>query len=467
MADLLGIGISGLLAFQRGLATTSHNISNVNTEGYSRQSVSYGTRMPHPSPGGWMGTGVNVTSINRIMDETRNNSVRTNQSEFHELKAYADLGARLDNLVADKNAGLAPAMQGLFDAMQQVTTDPTSISAREIVIAEADNLAARFAFFENRFSELDQDINRNIEVQIREVNEFAGEIARLNKEIQMLEGRPGGPPNDLLDKRDHALSELSKRVGVSSVIQSDGTMNVFIGSGQALVVGHSAFELTTVEPAVHNPDDPSRVEIGIVRGNGDPINITRHLTGGSISGLLDFRENILDPEREELRRLAETIHDTFNEAHSQGYDLDGNPGGDFFAMEGGRLVVALDDARQLAAAGSLDPNGDPQVGDNENMLAMIELANERHDELGNASYQDFYASLVGRVGTQTMRANMNMDAQQVLLNQAIAAREEVSGVNLEEEAANLMRLQQSYHAAAQSIAVADTLFQSLLDAVRR
>jgi flagellar hook-associated protein 1 FlgK len=566
MADIFQTSVSGMLAFQRALATTSHNISNVNTEGYSRQRTALSTLTPTPAGGGWVGTGVGVESIRRLADDNRLASVRTNSSEYNRLETFAELNGRIDNLLADKDAGLSPALQAFFNSVQQAASDPTSPTSRNVMLTEAGNLASRFHYIESRLSELEGEVNHRIEVAVDEVNEMAAAVARLNQDIAVALGRSqGAPPNDLLDQRDLLLEKISERITTQVVPAEGGSVNVFIGNGQALVVGAQYNSLTTVA----NATDPARREIAFV-ANGSTVNVTRNLSGGSLGGLLDFRRESLDVISAELGEVASALAQEFNDQHRLGASFDGGTmqrGGDFFSFDPANpartLQVALTRPSQIAWAnpaltgewtdatgqsvntgtGEIGParveegvelntptgfrsieiiktvtgydalvtagdgtttpaavteaGGELEIpvaggsifvpiagapdegdrfavelnlngrGDNANLRELAALRNEKVLNGGDATLQEFYSGIVGRVGTQSLRANVNRDAQEVLLGQAVAYRDEVSGVNLEEEAADMLRYQQAFQASAQLVTVANSVFQSLLSAVGR
>lgn len=719
--DILGIGISGLLAYQRSLATAGHNITNANTEGYSRQRVELGTRSPDFSGGGYIGTGVNVESVRRVYDSFLTSQVRNSTASFNQSDYFHTLSSRIDNLLADPQAGLTPALQSFFNSVQGVANDPGSLAARQVLLSESSSLVERFHALDTRFSELNSSINIDISNTVTEINSLAQGIASANQDIALATGSGAGNlPNDLLDKRDALIVELSKRIAVTTVPQDDGSVNIFIGNGQSIVAGFRAQSLS----AVQNQFDPTRLDVGYKIGNS-AVNITEQLSGGKLGGVLDFRKNNLDEAKKLLGRVAIGLADTFNDQHNLGQDLNGQLGGDFFKVPainvqprvlnsgtgliaaslvnpgaittsdyrltynganayallrlsdnqafaintGGvspytteefdgfsinitagaaindsflirptstaaqNIGLAITDAKAIAAAAPIrtsaalanvgagiinpgvvnspnnrvslqftsattydvldettgaslaknltytsgsnipfngwtiqisgtvatgdkfyvdktvttadtantgvgaispaivsppDPNlrdtvtltfnnppttfnvagattgspivtvpyvsgqpisfngwtvkvtGTPAAGDvfrvgantngvsdNRNALLLAQLQTQRTLDNGTATYQDAYGQLVANVGTQTRQAEITRNAQEVLKNQAIESRDSLSGVNLDEEAADLVRLQQAYQAAAQVIAVSDTLFQALLGAVRR
>lgn len=331
MADIFQTSISGMLAYQRALATTSHNISNVNTAGFSRQITSFDAREPQFFGGGYIGSGVEVGTIRRLVDQQRILEVRNNSSEFARLETFAGLSGRIDNLLADKHAGLAPAVQSFFSAVQTVATDPVSGTSRQVLLTEAQNLASRFQFFDSRMNQLESDVTARVKVQVAEINQYASSIARLNQDISIALGRAQGePPNDLMDQRDELLRQLATKINTTTLTQEDGMVNVFIGNGQGLVIGNSANQLGTVRSEF----DPQRVEVTFVTSTS-AVNITRGLSGGTLGGLLDFRREVLDMVRNQVGQLATSIAVDFNLQHHLGMHYDGGVpqlGADFFSL---------------------------------------------------------------------------------------------------------------------------------------
>src|SRR3569832_2716352 len=262
-SGLLGVGLSGLLAAQRSLTVTGNNISNANTDGYSRQRVDLSTRPPQLYGSSYVGNGVDVSSVSRVYDNFLVEGVRTGTSSYESLNTFASYAARIDNLLANPDAGVGTAIQSFFTAASQVSSDPSSQPARQVLLSQANNVADTFTYDGDRFAELGQQCDTALKDSVGQINALASGIAELNQNIISAIGAArGGLPNDLLDKRDAALTQLSKLVSVTAVPQSDGSMNVFIGSGQALVVGTKTQQLNIIR----NNYDPSRSEIGYAGG---------------------------------------------------------------------------------------------------------------------------------------------------------------------------------------------------------
>lgn len=641
MADALSIATSSLVAHQRSLATTGHNIANVGTEGYSRQRVDLGARQPEYFGGGFLGTGVEVQNVRRIYDEFVVSQLRDNSASYHQQEVLTSFAQQIDNFLADRQTGLDPIIQNFFNAVQDSANDPTSVAARQVLLGEATSLVARFNDFSDRLELMNRNAASSLEGMVNDVNHLSRSIAELNKQILAFGGLDSGgrAPNDLLDQRDHLINELSEYLSVTTTIQTDGSVNVFAGNGQGLVVSTTSQNLAVSQSEI----DPEQFSISFGSGS-NLLNVTEQLTGGKIGGLLSFRDQVLNPTFNSLGHIAMGIAETFNEQHQLGQDLNGIAGADFFnlgtptatsysvntgsgsvsaaitningvttsdytlvntgantydlvrksdnqvttintggaasfttaeidgltftinagANVGDRfsirptrygasdLGLAINDPREFAAAqpirtsaqgantgtagisaGSVnppapqDPNlqqtvnivfnnppttfnvtgtgtGNPTnvaytdggditfngftvqisgtpaagdtfvieantngVGDNRNALQLAALQSSKSLNNSTTSYQDAYGLLVSDVGTKTRTATVSRDAHEVLLTQSHEARAAVSGVNLDEEAANLLRFQQAYAASAQVVSVANGLFDVILNAVGR
>ena len=328
MADALQIGTSGLLAFQRGLATTGHNISNASTEGYSRQSVTLGTREPGLIDGNYLGTGVAVKGIARSYSNFLAEDLRIGTSSLGQFEAAAEMAARLDNLMADQDRGLSSQIERFFSALQDVGNNPTSIPERQVLIGESGALAEQFHQLDGAFNALNSQVNDKLSVYVDEINQHAQTIAELNLAIGYARAvsTAGAEPNDLLDERDRVLLKLSKLVSVNVIEQDAGVTNVLVGNGQPLVIG-GVTETIGLEIGEF---DPSIQRLTYQRSNGTTSNITNFLTGGALQGLVDFRDNMLNSSRQQLGLLASGMSEVVNAQHALGVDLKGNLGGDVF-----------------------------------------------------------------------------------------------------------------------------------------
>ena len=330
MADLMNVGVSGLLAFQRALSTTSHNIANVSTPGYSRQIAELMTRQADVSGSGYIGNGVDVSTVTRSYNDFIASQVRSSSSSLSYFTSMSTQANRINNLLGDSTTGLTASLQGFINAVQGVANTPTSIPARQTLLSQAESLTQRLRSFDANLQSFDAQVNSQIDTEASTITQLAQNIAQLNQQIVSARGQSGGqPPNDLLDQRDRLIDELSTHLNVSTVQQSDGSMNVFVGSGQNLVVGATATRLVVGQDSF----DATRKTLVLQSATGN-TDVTASLTGGSLGGTLDFRSQILDPARNSIGRLAVALSDVMNAQHGKGMDLEGNLGGDFFSIGG-------------------------------------------------------------------------------------------------------------------------------------
>ena len=644
MGDILGNAVSGLLTFQRALSTTSHNIANVNTEGYSRQSVELNTRNPTLIGGTFIGSGVEINTIQRAYDQFITNSVRESNSSYYRLERFTDLSAQIDNILADPQGGISPILQEFFNSVQDLSDDPVSGTARYQLLSSAEALVNRFSAFESRLGQLTNNTETDIKTSIDEINQLASAIADMNRALAETNasGNLTQQSSDLLDKRDALLEELSTKINIQVINEPQNNITVLIGNGQTMVSGTTSFSLG-VQP---DQADPAQ-NIIVYNGFSTVNDISDQLNGGELGGLLDFRSTVLNPAKNALGRIAIGFADSFNDQHRMGMDLQGALGGDFFnfdqppvipntsnggtstisatitdvsqltiddytlnfnagnwtlvsssgstspavadaspanttlvfegltvvidgtsapvsgdqftikpTQEGARtLSLAISDPNQIAAAapirslsslsnlgdveisqgvvtdasnvnllntvnltfnspattftanadvvvagvpyaaGAAIPysnnmmidsngwqvtmNGNPQpgdtftveanyggTGDNRNALALAGIQTSGLFDNGSTNVQEAYSVLVGRIGSITHSAEVDRDAQGALLSQAEERRSTLAGVNLDEEAADMIKYQQAYEAAARVISTAQTLFESLLNSTR-
>ena len=626
MADLLATGSSALLAFQRALATTSHNVANVNTPGYSRQRVDLATRPGAGTQQTYVGAGVYAQNLERLADGLVFARQLDSSGELGRLKQLAGLSDRVDALLSDSATSLNKPLSEFFTALDGVASDPTSRTARSQLLSAATRLADRWQTLDGRLAQLDRETDQRLTGAVADVNRLATEIANLNRDI-VAAGNNASP--DLLDARALRVDQLSGLVGASTVAQDDGSLNVFTAGGQALVLGQRAQALSTTA----DPYRSDRLRLAITTPTG-PVPLGSGSVAGELGGLLEFRASVLDPARAELGRLATALAGSLNAQQQAGVDYHGNPGAPLFAtaaprtaahaanaggaslaasvadlgtLQGADLVlrfdgsawsasradsgaavtmtgtgtaadpflvsgislvvsgaaaggdrflvspttgspaglrVALSDPLAIAAAAPLQASADngntgsarpagnaitdpaafasfagatiefldstsytidgagpfayasgtpiasggwaftlegtpaagdsfslartpPRSSDNANARALAGLDASGVLDGGLTGITTGLSQLTARAGGQARHAGLSLEAQQTIHDQIGAERDSLSGVNLDEEAANMLRFQQAYQAAAQVMATADTLFQTLLAAVRR
>ncbi|GAB3738615.1 flagellar hook-associated protein FlgK [Silanimonas algicola] len=627
MPSILGNGTSALLAFQRALATSSHNIANATVEGYTRQRVELSNRAGDGLRNNYVGAGVQIAGITRLSDTLVTNRLLDSQGEIGRLELVNGFALRIDQLFTDATTGLAQPFSAFFDAAQGVAAEPASQAARTELLGRAEALVARFDQLQGGLDQIDREINARLAGGAEEVNRLASEIARLNVEISR-----NGPANaspDLLDQRDRLVSQVATLTGVTTLPQEDGALNVFTTGGQPIVVGANASRFITVQDDFRN----DRVVLALETTTGT-VRLGAGSIAGELGGALSSRAELVDAGRAELGRIAATLAEIVNGQSAAGLDLNGNVGTDFFALaapiplanrnntgtatlavdiadvgaldgvplefrfDGANwsarrgdtgapvalaglgtvaspfvvngievvvsgaaaandrflieptsnaardIAVAVNDPNRIAAASRIRPSADltnlgqgrvvslavldpanaalttpatiqfltpttfslnggpaqaytpganidangwrlvldgvPRAGDtfrvganvsnssdNTNMRAWAQLDDARVLGGGANSLNDALVAQTTRIGSAARESSFSLDSQKAIDEALVQQRESLSGVNLDEEAADLLRFQQAYQAAAQVISIADTIFQTFLQAVRR
>ena len=635
MGNILATGVTGLNAAQINLLTTSHNITNADTPGYSRQQAIQSTNIPQSTGAGFIGNGVNVSTVKRLHNQFLTTQLLQVQTQSSQLEAHHTQITRIDNILADPIAGLSPALQDFFNGINDVASNPSSVPSRQAMLSNAESLVSRLHSLDGQMSDMRDGVNTEIKSTVNEINALTGQIAKLNHNIMLAEGAAAGQPaNDLYDQRDELINQLSRFVNADVVKQGDGTYNVFIGSGQAVVVGTETMQLK----AMVSPENPQELTVGISIGSKTITLPEDQLSGGSLGGVLNFRSESLNEAQNSLGRVAISLAQTFNDQHRLGMDLNGNLGQDFFTvptpqvfssafnnpasnitvdisdvnqlttsdyrfsydgtnyvitrlsdnaststttvpsagspliMDGVRITNAainaqerfliqptvngaknittnISDTSAIAAAapirtesvfantgnatisqGSvdttlpLDPNlqqpvtitfhtpydgqydvtgtgtglpatnlvytdganisyngwtvqikGQPDAGDsftvtpnnsgtadNRNALLLAGLQTKNTMANGSASFQEAYGQMVSLIGNKTRELEVTSKVQGNLVTQTQQSIDALSGVNLNEEAANLLRYQQAFQAASKMIQISDSLFDSIL-----
>ncbi|EAR09450.1 flagellar hook-associated protein FlgK [Reinekea blandensis] len=323
--SLLSTAITGIKAHQTALETTGHNISNANTPGYSRQEAVMATNNPLFRGVGYIGQGVNISTVRRVTDEFLTIQLRQDTSTFHDLQTYRESIEQVDRILADDATGLQPQLDRYFAALQGAADNPAYIPSRDVVLGEAQGLVDRFETISRYLQDINSTLNGQLKTSTEQVNAIAKGIAELNEEIVTARGDAAAqPPNDLYDKRDELVRQLSELVEVD-VVKVGETYNIAIGNGQPLVLKYDANRLE----ATPSLEDPNRYGIRYT-SKTENLDITDNITGGSIGGRLEFRSEALDLAVNSLGRLAVAFVQETNAQHKQGIDLEGRFGNDFF-----------------------------------------------------------------------------------------------------------------------------------------
>ncbi|MEO9525604.1 flagellar hook-associated protein FlgK [Marinobacter alexandrii] len=353
MAGLLGIGLTGILSHQSALNTTGNNITNANTPGYSRQEVQFETQTGQRTGAGSIGSGVSISNIRRLADEYLVQQVREDSTLSGEQEALNSELTRLDNLLGGESTGLSNALNNFFASLQNAAEDPTSLPQRQLVLSEAQQVVNRFQAINQEFVQQRESVKTQMQQGVKDANTLLKSIAQLNLAISESPGLAQGQiPNELMDKRDEKLRQLSELVGIK-VSESEGSqVNVSLSNGLSLVVGSNAAQFGTQE----SEEDPTRLSFTLSNG-GRTVNVDQQINGGTLGGLRRFDNEALKPAFDELGRIAIALSDTMNHQHEIGMDLEGDLGGLFFtdinSQEAQRSRVVANGSNQQPQTGQL------------------------------------------------------------------------------------------------------------------
>jgi flagellar hook-associated protein 1 FlgK len=312
---LMSLGMRAMTANYAALQATGHNIANVNTAGYSRQSVELETNGGQFTGAGFFGKGVNVASVKREHSEFLTREASTSRAIAAADEARSNQLQQLEKAFPLGEQGIGYAAGQLFNAFVDVANKPADASSRQVVLARTGEFAQRLRTAGEQIDNIQQGVTEELRASITQVNMLAGRVAELNQKIAAAQGS-GQTPNDLLDQRDQAISDISQYLQVNTIAAGDGSMSVFIGGGQKLVLGTQTTKLVAVTDAF----DPSRLQLG-VNDSGSLRQMPDELiTGGSIAGLLRFQNSDLVAARNQLGQIAAAVAGSVNRQQALGLD---------------------------------------------------------------------------------------------------------------------------------------------------
>jgi flagellar hook-associated protein 1 FlgK len=348
VSDVFGITISALQAYQTALQVTSNNIANANTPGYARETVELTNAVPQSDGSAPIGAGVNVVGINRAYSQLNATQLNTSQGTLGQLNSLQNYTNQIDNIVGTTAGGLSTAVQSYYSAWSTVANNPTSTAARQALLSAAQSVAAAFQSTSSQLQGLNTNINSNITADVSQINSISTSIAALNQQIVVGTADSGGqPPNDLVDQRDQLVSNLSQLVGISTVTDSRGEVNVFVGNGQSLVLDNNSTALKTVP----NQFNASQLEVSTANNANNPI--SSQLTSGDLGGLLAARTQAVNPAINQLGQIAVALSQSANGQQNSGLDLNGQFGANLFSVGGPQAASSANNTGSASATVSL------------------------------------------------------------------------------------------------------------------
>ena len=457
---LLDLGRNALLTHQRAIHVTGHNIANANTPGYTRQRVNLAANAPMDSNPGQMGNGVVATEVQRIYDRYVGKQINAEQRELGRWEAQRDAMERV-GLSFDETVGfsLNLAMTEFWNAWQDLSNNPGGHTERVALISRSDELATAFNQLSRDLQQQQRDLDSSIQVAVGEINALADELAQLNQKISAAE-IGGQNANDLRDRRDLAVNQISEMIDVDAYENGQGQMVVSVAEGRPLVDGNHVWRLATqVNAAGH-------LDIVWTDSAGSSADITAGIQGGKLKGWLEVRDTAIPDYLSRLDSLAGGIITEVNTLHTGGFDLNAAAGEVFFtgatAADIGLNLNIQNDPNLIAAA--TKATGLP--GDNTNAIAIAGLQFAAVMGGGTATYDDFYRSLVTDVGNQSQTAIGYAEHQGFMLTSLENYRESISGVSLDEEMLNLIKFQHAYDAAAKLVSTVDEMIETVMNLTR-
>ena len=357
---LMALGTRAMFANYAALQATSNNIANANTEGYSRQQVDLQTAGGQFTGAGFFGKGVDVATVMRSHNEFLTREAVATRSTAAADKALSEQLQQLEKVFTTGEGGIGHAVGQVFNAFADVATKPQDTSARQVVLSRTNELAARFRTASEQINSMQAGVTQDLKASVNAVNGLAKQIASLNQQIASVQGF-GHTPNDLLDQRDTALGKLSELMQVSTVGADDGTVSVFIGGGQKLVLGSIATEMSTVKDRF----DPFKLQVGIREAGIDRALPTSLLTGGSIAGLVRFQNTDLVDARNQMGQLAQAVAAQLNGQQALGLDLTEKAGSPLLSLASPRVLPASNNTGGATVAVTINNASQARASDYE------------------------------------------------------------------------------------------------------
>ena len=450
-----------------GVEVTGQNLANVSTTGYTRQTVDIQASPDISTSIGDEGTGANAVAIQQAVNSMLNGQIVTQQSSSSywsaQQSALQSLQTNLDEFLngtastssgstnTTSDTGLAGQLSSLFDDFQAVATSPTSISARQELISQAQTLASTFNQVDSQFGATRTSLNSSVTNAVSSANQLLTGIAQLNGQISSAEFS-GGTPNDLLDEQQQDLQNLAKLTNIQTSTGSNGSVDVSIG-GQSLVSGDKVLDTLQTYDASGNGSGQLLVQTAT-----GGVDLT--LTGGSIQGTIDTRDGELTTMQKSINTLASSLITQVNSVNSGGYSLTGTTGTDFFTgTDASNISVnqsLVNDPSLVQASGSATASGDNTVA-----LQLADLGSATQSNLDGQTFGDSYGETVAALGDALSNANTQVTNQSAVSNMLSTQQSSVSGVNIDQEMTNLIGFQRAYEASAELVTTVNQMMETL------
>lgn len=463
----LGVGSEALFTNRQGVDTTAHNIANAQTEGYSRQDVHIQQRDPTLVRGHPIGNGVYVGSIKR----SHNKFIERQLNEHHSAKGESDkVHEALQEFQLifspEMNSTIAQEISEFFASLQIASNMPDDLTARTAVIDQARNVAAAFKSVDKELKLNRDGLNQTVMHEAKELSDITKQIASLNVRINELEVGGNSEANDLHDQRDAMVSKLASKININYYTDKEGLL-VIRGPNESLLVERGLYSTFDVS---RNPQNDGQYDLMVNAFDGDSSkNISSGIQSGSLAGILHVRDNIAKGLINDTSELAYSFVNEVNAVHRTGFGLNDykmSQGRDFFSPIGNGADAAMNIEVTDLIANSTDaisfgssPNA---VGDNVVVNDLLRLRDKRVLDNNNASFVDYYANYVGVLGSEAVRSRHKAETDNIVFSDILARKEGVSGVSLDEEAAQMIKWQTSFTASSKVITTVDEMIETVL-----
>lgn len=465
LASALEIGKSGLKIYQVATEVTSENIANVNTPGYSRQRVILEDAPPSTANGFPLGTGVKISSVERYYDSLLQrqlvNAGTTSGYDTKKSEVLQQIEPIFNEVAQD---GLGAAITDFFNSWQDLSLNPTGNAERLAVLSSAQVMTDQFHYASRTLNDAASAQNDSVKPVADSVNSILANIAQLNGQIKVTE-QVSGNANEMRDQRDYLIRQLSENMAVTYTENSDGSTDVSYTDTTgtyALVTGTNAATLSiTTSGTLPDGSTPRNVVQVTPAGGGATTTIAP--TTGTLGALMVMRDTTIPAYLDDVNELASTIVAEVNAQHVNGFDLNGNAGGDFFDAAGttaSTVAVAISDPNLVAAS-----QNSTSRGDNSNAVALARLVNATTMSSGTTTFSNYYDGLVAKIGLDVNSAQSVVSQDNAFMKQLNTLRDSSSGVSLDEELTDLIKYQRSYQASAKLITTVDSMLETLVNMI--
>jgi flagellar hook-associated protein 1 len=450
MSSLLStmfLATGAMAADQGALEATTNNAANVNTPGYSRQLPILQENPPVVVGKLTFGMGVSLAKLESVRDPILQLSIQQETGQQGALNSFTSALSQAQSLFTAGASDIGSEISNLFSSISQLSTNPSSIALRQGVLTAASNLTSSFNNTASNLSSQRSNLDLNVVQSVQQVNTLTQQIAGLNGQITTLQNL-GQEAGTFIDQRDVLINQLSGLIDVSE-IKSDSGITLTTSNGTALVSGTRSFALTTQPGA-------SGVQHILSQGN----DITSTLSSGALGGLIEVRDQKIPGLLTSLDTLASGLSTAFNNANITGFDLNGNIGGALFtpvvgAGSAANIGVAVTDPALIAAS------SDGSAGSNGNLANFSAIQNQTI--IAGTTPTTYYSNIVFSVGNDVSNGTAELQSSRLVLQQLQDQRGSISGVSLDEEAANMTRYQQAYDAAARIVTTVNQMLETVIN----